>query len=231
VPLADDFYLLAHDERGKPRLQARATAIGLAAGVLSELILTGHLSIRDSWVVIGPAGSATVSTVEQRIAALEASHYPPPGDSVAHAVFEQIKHEPGIHHVRTWLGVLAPAMNDAVASRLLRLGLVRTEQVGRLRRVMRYVPTDVNAGANVSVRLAYRLTHQDPNLSWDDAVLVGLIKATGLLDDVLYDDPTGAGHQYMAHVMRQVGTHVPALIELFAHTEAAVGDAVITHRT
>lgn len=231
MPLSNEFFLLVHDERGKSRLPARAIGIALAAGVLAELILTGHVHVQDRRVVArpgvpgswpatgGPPGNAVVS------------RYPPPEDSVAHAVFEQIIHEPQAHQVRTWLVVLAPTITDAVAGRLMRLGLVRSEPVGRLRRGVRYVPTDINAGATISVLLARRFTRQDPNLGWEEAVLGGLCRATGLIDQVLYDDTTGAGRRYLGEVMRQVADRAPALIELFANTEAAIGDAVLTHRT
>ena len=44
--LADQFYLIAHEDRtGRSRLHPRATGIGLAAALLGELILDNKLRI------------------------------------------------------------------------------------------------------------------------------------------------------------------------------------------
>jgi len=222
---------LAHDERGRSRLHARATGIALAAGVLAELILSGHVTIRDSRVSARPLNRVGEAFPDSRAGLIGPDRYPPPADSVGHAVYEQIAHEPQAHQVRTWLGGLAPTITEAVAGRLTRLGLVTTEQTGMLRRTNRYVPIDINAGAAISVRLARRFTRQDPQLDWDDAVLGGLSRATGLINQVLHDDPTGEGRRHLTQVMHQIRVQEPPLIDLLANTEAAIGDAVLAHRT
>ena len=53
--VADDLYLLAHDDRsGKPLLQPRPLGTGLAGALLAELMLAGCIGLRsDSAVVIG----------------------------------------------------------------------------------------------------------------------------------------------------------------------------------
>jgi hypothetical protein len=44
--LADDIYLLAHHEvSGKPFLQPRAIGLGLAGGLLAELVLIGAIRV------------------------------------------------------------------------------------------------------------------------------------------------------------------------------------------
>ena len=50
--VADDLYLMAHHElTGKPFLQPRALGIGLAGGLLAELMLGGSISLRHDGAV------------------------------------------------------------------------------------------------------------------------------------------------------------------------------------
>ena len=43
--VADDLYLMAHHEiSGKPYVQPRALGLGLAGGLLADLMLAGHIS-------------------------------------------------------------------------------------------------------------------------------------------------------------------------------------------
>src|SRR6266702_8332264 len=50
--LADDLWLLAHDERtGKPHLQPRATGLGLAGALLAELMLSHSIRLSRGMVM------------------------------------------------------------------------------------------------------------------------------------------------------------------------------------
>ena len=50
--VADDLYLLAHHEvTGKPHLQPRAAGLGLAGGLLAELMLAGSISLHAGRIV------------------------------------------------------------------------------------------------------------------------------------------------------------------------------------
>ena len=222
MPIVEDFYLLAHDERGKPRLHTRATAIGLAAGVLAELLLTGHITVADTYVT--PAVASVDGAGRPR-------QYSPPPDPLGHTVYDQICHEPRRHPVRTWLSVLAPTITESVAVRLDRIGVLHVVEVGRIRKTTRHQPVDPDAGTKVKVVLAARLIRHDPTIDWPDAVLAGLLAATGLISEVLWQDTTGAGHYYLGHLLKQTTHQLPSLAALFADTEAAIGDAVLTHRT
>ncbi len=52
--LADDLYLVAHHEiTGRPHLQPRALGLGLAGGLLAELMLSGSIRIWRGLVLIG----------------------------------------------------------------------------------------------------------------------------------------------------------------------------------
>jgi Golgi phosphoprotein 3 (GPP34) len=54
--VADDLYLMAHHEiSGKPYVQSRALSLGLAGGLLAELMLAGQIGL---WHEEGLRGAA-----------------------------------------------------------------------------------------------------------------------------------------------------------------------------
>jgi hypothetical protein len=206
VPLADELFLIAHDDTtGRPRLHARAAELGLAGALLGELVLDGRITFHD--------GRLTV--VDRRT----------PDDALAHLVLDQLIAEPQYRTVRIWLAFLAGESVDAVGQRLERAGQVnRTRR--RWGRAVRYVPVDASAAAWPGHRLRLVLLRGEP-LAGTDALLAGLVAATGLSSLVLWDAPASS-HQYLASL---VAALPPPLRDLVAHLEAAVGDAVLSHRT
>ena len=56
--VADDLYLLGHDDRsGKPLLQPRALGTGLAGALLAELMLAGCIGLRHDGTVVITRGT------------------------------------------------------------------------------------------------------------------------------------------------------------------------------
>lgn len=55
--VADDLYLIAHHEiNGKPYVQPRTLGLGLAGGLVTELMLAGHISLwHEEVVAVGRA--------------------------------------------------------------------------------------------------------------------------------------------------------------------------------
>lgn len=202
--IADEFFLIAHnDSRGRPRLNPTATGLGLAAGLLGELILSGRITV-----------------VQGRVSVLDRR---PPGDALAGAVLSQLVGESRHRAVRTWLGFLARTAADAVGERLSRSGVIRRhEKRGLLRTTVSYVATDLNALAWPATRLLALLDRPQPPTA-PDALLFGLVSATGLTREVLWNADPRAQHRF--------GVLLPALPqplrELVGHTEAAVGAAVL----
>src|SRR5215207_9357504 len=153
--VAGEFYLLAHDDRtGRPRLHRRAVDLGLAAGLLAELLYVQRIM---------------VSAGELRV--IDRS---PPDDALGRTVLAQLIAEPQHVRVRIWLDFLAVAAGDMVAERLLEAGQVRKEPTRRLlRTVIAYVPVDMNAAALSWARLAQLLRRNEP-LDYLDTCLAGL---------------------------------------------------------
>ncbi|SCL31569.1 Golgi phosphoprotein 3 (GPP34) [Micromonospora pallida] len=202
--IADEFFLIAHgDSRGRARLNPTATGLGLAGALLGELVLTGRITV----------SAGQVSVLDDR----------PPADALAGSVLAQLLGQREHRFVRTWLGFLADTAADAVGERLSRSGVVRREEKRRLlRTTVDYVATDVNALAWPATRLLALLDRPHPP-TVPDALLCGLVSATGLTRDLLWPASPRAQHRF--------GVLLPALPmplrELVAHTEAAVGAAVL----
>lgn len=202
--IADEFFLVAHnDSRGKAKLHPAATGLGLAAGLLGELVLFGRITVSGGLVTV----------LDRR----------PPADALAHTVLDQLIGEPQHQAVRTWLSFLAQTGVSSVGERLARAGVLRRQESRRLLRTsLSYVPVDLNAAAWPATRLRTLLERPEPP-SVPDALLLGLVAATGLTREVLWSAGPLAHHR--------LGVVVPALPaplkELVGHTEAAVGAAVL----
>ncbi|SCE70255.1 Golgi phosphoprotein 3 (GPP34) [Micromonospora coriariae] len=202
--IADEFFLIAHnDSRGKAKLHPAATGLGLAGGLLGELILYGHITVSGGHVTV----------IDRR----------PPGDALAHTVLDQLIGESQHQAVRTWLSFLAQSATTSVGERLARAGMLRRQESRRLLRTsVSYLPIDLNAVAWPATRLRALLDRPDPP-SVRDALLLGLVVASGLTREVLWSAGPRAHHRL--NVL--IPALPPPLKELVAHTEAAVGAAVL----
>lgn len=205
--VADDLYLLGHDDRsGKPLLQSRALGTGLAGALLAELMLAGWIGLRPD--------SAVVITWDA-----------PDGAAGRHPLLRQVADEPGPQPVRSWLRFLSRSAAQDVSLRL--------EEAGYLQRVRGRVPwsqgqwVPVNSDWAFSPMLRVR-SALDPSrpLTAHAAALTGLAVACGLgfrLD------------RYQTQADRPVQDAVarlgPGLRELIAQTQTAVDSAVMSHRT
>jgi hypothetical protein len=205
--LADEFYLVAHhDVTGRPRQHPRSIALSLAAGLLAELVLDGRITVRgDALVVVTEA---------------------PPADALAHTVLDQVVRERQQHSVGTWLAYLGQQAPGQIAARLERAGLLARQQARRfLRAETAWVPTDISAAAWPGMRLRLLLQREQP-MDMPDVVLAGLVDAIGLSAQVLWD----VGARTIEYRDFLLSTLPDPLRNLVAHTSAAVGKAVLTHR-
>lgn len=206
--LADELFLIAHDDtNGKPKLHARAAGLGLAGGLLAELVLFGKITVE----------SAVLSVLDR---------YPPP-DALAHTVLDQLIGEPEHRGVRIWLDFLGQSAAESVGERLARAGVVRRQETRRLLRTsIVYPPVDINAAAWPATRLRSLLDRPEA-MTVSDVVLFGLITATNLARQVWWHaEPHSL--QQLTHI---VASLPPSLRELVMHVDAAVGAAVLSHRT
>ena len=205
--MADDLYLLAHDDRtGKPLLPPRPLGTGLAGALLAELMLARCIGLRsDTAVVIGQDVPRTAVA--------------------GHVLLKLIADEPSPLPVRAWLGFLSQTAARDVALRL--------EQAGYLARIRSRIPgrpgrmVPVNPDWAFAPMLRVRSAlDQGREVTPHAAALTGLTVACGLgfrLD------------QYQTRAGRSTGDAVaylpPDLRQLIIQTQITVSAAVLSHRT
>lgn len=206
--LADEFFLICHDDiTGRPVVHDIAAHTGLAAALLAELVLSGHIDIRGKHLIV----------VDRR----------PPADAVSHEVLSQVISESEPHGLRTWLEYFSAEAQEAVGRRLTRAGYVEPRR-GRtlsLRAIVRYPAIDP-AASWPRVRLQGVLL--DPRgLDMKSMVLAALVGATGL-DRMFAFDLTVA--QIRNRIERITGGLPPALHELVHSTGITVAAAIMGRR-
>ena len=205
--MADDLYLLAHDDRtGKPLLPPRPLGTGLAGALLAEVMLSGYIGLRsDTAVVIGRDMS--------------------PAMAYSRVLLKQIAEEPSPLPVQAWLRYLARTAMRDVAARLEQAGYltgVRSRIPGRPGRM---VPTDPDRAFSPMVRARSALNPNREPAPYAGA-LAGLAVACGRgfrLD------------QYRSQADRSTDDAVayltPVLRQLITQTQISVSAAVLSHRT
>jgi hypothetical protein len=204
--VADDLYLLGHDDRsGKPLLQPRALGTGLAGALLTELMLAGCVGLRHDSAVVITRGS--------------------PQGAVQHALLKQVADEPGPQPVRSWLRFLARSAARDVALRLEEAGYLQHAR-GRVPWSQgQWIPVNPDWAFAPMLRVRTALDPARP-LTAHAAALTGLAVACGLgfrLDQ--YQTQAGRTVEY---AVAQLG---PGLQELIAQTQTAVDSAVLSQRT
>lgn len=205
--LADEFFLMAHDETtGKPRLAERIAGLGLAAALLGELAAEARVELRQG----------TVTVVDTA----------PCDDALAGRVLEFLKQEE--HPTRTWLAFFAQSAHEEVGRRLVEAGLLVREGKRRPWQPGRWVPVTPGVAARPTALLCTQLI-RGQDLDERSTVLLGLLRATGLDQPVLWEV-----RQTAPEALRRVGEALsvlgPSLAELITQTEAAVGSAIASHR-
>ncbi|GAA1748356.1 GOLPH3/VPS74 family protein [Luedemannella helvata] len=163
LPLADEFYLISHDEyTGKCHINAKVFDSGLAGAVLAELAVRQRITIVNG----------LVTTIDQR----------PHRERVSDAALAEILKERAEHPVRTWVEYLRKDALEMVRPRLVDAGLIyRVQSRSMLRSTVRYPAVDRNQAAAPRARLRYMLDHPEL-LDEPTAVLSGLVLAVGMTD-------------------------------------------------
>jgi hypothetical protein len=206
--VADDLWLLAHsDLTGKPYIQPRPLGLGLAAGLLAELVVAGALAVVDEQIMV-------------------TARHPPPGDALAGQVLGLVAGEREGHPVRDWLAYVARTAPADVARRLEAAGYLA--RAGRVVpwRPARWVPADRDNAFAPLLRARAALDVARP-LTVHGGALAGLAGACGLGFRLAEYAP--------AHGVRPLGQVTGSLDrslgDLIAWTRTAVDSAVLAHRT
>jgi Golgi phosphoprotein 3 (GPP34) len=205
--VGDDLWLLAHnDVTGRPYIQPRPMGLGLAGGLLGELVLAGAASVAGDHL--------TLAWARRR-----------PGEQVLAGVLGALEREPQEHPVGEWLAYLARTAPADVAARLERSGYVAHDRGLLPWRGGRWIPTDRDSAFSPVLRVRAALDASRP-LAIHDAVLAGLADACGLGFRLAAYAPARPVRP-LHHAVAQLP---PGLHDLIARTRAAVDSAVLTHR-
>src|SRR5690348_9150351 len=109
LPLADELFLVGHDEyNGKSIVNTDVLGCGLAGAVLGELLLAGRLALVDGRVVVRDPR--------------------PYHEPVTDAALAEVRRSTAAHGPRDWIGYLCGNVREVVARRLATAGRVRREQ-------------------------------------------------------------------------------------------------------
>jgi Golgi phosphoprotein 3 (GPP34) len=202
--LADDLYLLAHHERtGRLVLSPRAAGLGLAGGLLGELVLADAVGICGGEVVTG-AGLAE--------------------DALAESVLGQVAGEGMVRPVGEWLAFLARTAPGGVAGRLAAAGYLAAVPP-RPWRAPRWVPVSADCAFAPVTRVKAALDETRP-ADAQAVALAGLASACGLGARLAGWLPPGSRPRMDA----AAGRLDAGLREVITQTHAAVGAALLAHR-
>jgi hypothetical protein len=198
---------MAHEESsGKPRLAERIAGLGLAAALLGELALAERIELREGTVAVLDSG--------------------PRDDVLSGRVLEFLKQEQ--HPTRTWLAFFGQSAHTEVGRRLAADGLLVREARKRPWQDGRWVPVSTAVAVRPTALLCTQLI-RGHGLDRRDLVLLGLLRATGLDQPVLWEVRQSSPDALRA-AAAQFGSLGASLTELITQTEAAVGSAIATHR-
>jgi Golgi phosphoprotein 3 (GPP34) len=162
LPLADEFFLVSHDEyNGKSLINDEILDVGLSGAVLGELVLANRISIGADTVVI---------VRDQR----------PYGERVSDAALAELLKVDEPTLVSVWVKYLRTHARNMVAPRLINAQIVeRVHSRVMLRQVTRFPARDPLMAASPRARLRYMFDHPQ-NLDEQTAILGGLVRATEL---------------------------------------------------
>jgi hypothetical protein len=201
--VADDLYLIAHHEvSGRAHLQPRALGLGLAGGLLCELILDDAITITAGTVTAGPAQ---------------------PDDQLGGDVAGRIAAEGPARPVRDWLTFLGRISAGEVADRLAASGYLTSAPWRPWR--ARWAPASPDCAFAPVARVKAALDPSGP-VGVSGVVLAGLAGACGLAPRLGLYLPSGS----RARIEVMTRLLDPGLEEVITQVQTAVDAALLAHR-
>jgi hypothetical protein len=208
LPLADDVFLVGHDEdSGKPLISDLAMDTVLAGAMLGELVFADRITITDQTVVL--PHNAT-----------------PVGDEVTDLALSEIVKQPERYPVRAWVEHLRDAARSLVGARLERAGMVdRVEARVMLRNTVRYPARNRITAAAAEARVRYMMDNL-ASLDEETAALAGLLLASGL-EFVIGG---ASSRDVRERLLGMTGVLRPELHSLIAGVESAIAALALSAR-
>ena len=167
LTLTEEFFLLSHDDyTGKPCLNREVLGLGLAGGLLAQLLVARRITVTGDGI-----GLRDPRPYRQ-----------PAPDFVVQEIYWQANQH-AVYSAVEWVKYLRDKTYPLVAQELVRRRVVRQENGGLLGRSKRYVAVDAVHASRPRVRLVYfcqRLELLATELDEQTAGLAGLAIATRL---------------------------------------------------
>jgi Golgi phosphoprotein 3 (GPP34) len=213
--LADEYWLIAHSHQtGRSRVAGRMAGLGLAAALIGELILSGHLVVwRDG---LYPPGQMPPG---------------PPGDVLLQKILGMVYDPAQPRDLGMWLAFLATSAAQDVRERMAANGMIIRVAGRRFARGPLFLPADLSKAAWPAIRLAGQLSG-GTGMTPAGMTLTGLIRLTGLMKDVLWLRPDHVpGWERAEHITAELAAvpgYGPCLASLLRHLESAVGRVALT---
>jgi Golgi phosphoprotein 3 (GPP34) len=209
-PLADDLWRIGHeDAAGRLWVDAVGMSLGLAAGLLGELWLGGHVRIGQGRLEV-------------------ALGQPLPADELAGSVVRLLAREATDFTLPSWLAFLGRDSYERVTRRMAAAGHIQRQR--RHLTGSAWLATDTARALRPPLHLRHKLASGYP-LVCSELALAGLVSACGLQEALLVGAPDPAVlRERLGEWLRWPDMH-PALTDLLSYTRAAAGRAAMTART
>ena len=207
LPVRDELYLLAHDERGKPLVHSSILGLGLAAALLVDLALQGEIDSSSGRVLTRPRPRADntpglgLDMVDRALAELTAGRTDPPTTQDVLLAWQTTMYE----RVRGEL--MAANILESVKSR--KLGLVS---------VTRHRLVDEAVAVRCRTALRRIVTGQNTPTA-EDAALCGLMMELQLERALHLSSDIGSIRQTITQIVSRHSTTVRQIL-------AATADAI-----
>lgn len=215
--IADDLYLIAHHETsGKPYLSSRAVGIGLAGGLLAELVVALRPAVTIDSGCIFPLHERNGEPV---------ARYARPDEPVVQQVLDLIVAESPPRPVRDWLLFLGRTAPADVAGRLERAGYLTRLASWHPWQAGRPVPVEGDWSQCALLR-AHAALDVTGTLTPHSALLNRLTLACGLAFRFSgFSNASVRGIEEVSQVLPR------SLQELIAHVQATADATVLSART
>lgn len=225
--LADNLWLISHEERnGKPYVSPLSLGLGLAGCLLAELVMYGRVTV-DADGRLKLANDDDTRLIARRDPA------PIHDDGLADAMLKRVIREARKPReeqallISPWLNSLSGQAEPWVAKRLRDQGVIVQfeHRKGLFKRAIGHYVHDLGDGMAPLENLKGRLRRGE-TVAHHHVALAGFAIAIGL-DKQLLRDTTPAAQTYLEDLLKGLPKPLRSLI---AETNAAVGNAVMTHR-
>ena len=131
------------------------------------------------------------------------------------------------HQLPVWLTYFAQTSVEVVQERLVARHFLHVESRGVLRSKQTYVPHDSMSVEWRSLRIARLISKRDIR-TWEDLSIIGLIVATGLTDNVMWN-ASPEDRENLLVILRYLNDE-PSLHALITQVETLIAAAVLSQR-